>query len=141
MKPLPKQWLIGIAVVVILGVTVLINRTNAPDDAAVDATPTPSVSSAPAAVKPKPTKTPSTPETTSASGTYKCALGKTFTLSVRSDGTARVTGSDSSSGLVLKKTSAGIWTSDNGKVTVREIAGYTILVENNATTRDVCYLK
>jgi hypothetical protein len=79
-------------------------------------------------------------ETTAASGSYVCQGGKTFTLSVRSDGTARVTGA-SSANVVLKKSTAGIWISDDSRVAVREIAGYTVLVENDVTTRDRCTLK
>lgn len=79
-------------------------------------------------------------ETTAKAGTYACEGGKTFTLATRADGTARVTGASSSS-VVLRKSSAGIWISDDARVAVREIAGYTILVENDVTTRDRCTLR
>jgi hypothetical protein len=43
--------------------------------------------------------------------------------------------------VVLHKSDAAhIWISADAKVAVREIAGYTVLVENDVITRDQCYL-
>ena len=80
-------------------------------------------------------------ETTAASGTYTCAEGKSFTLTVQADGTARVTGASSNGVVLHKSNAAAIWISSDAKVAVREIAGYTILIEGDKTTRDRCTLK
>ena len=80
-------------------------------------------------------------ETTARPGTYDCADDKSFTLTVRGDGTARVSGA-SSAGVVLRRTEGpSVWTSADGRVAVREIADYTVLVENDVTTRDLCRLR
>jgi hypothetical protein len=139
-EPVPREWLIGGAVVLAVVALVILTGGGVWVGRNVQESPTPTDAvAAPGAAQPKPSN--SMPELTSSTGTYKCSGNKTFTLSLRSDGTARVTGSDSSGGKVLKKTSIGIWTSDDSSVVVREIAGYTILVENSVTTRDSCTIK
>lgn len=80
-------------------------------------------------------------ETTAKAGTYSCEGGKSFTLSVLADGTARVSGTSSSNNVVLRKSTAGIWVSADSKVAVREVAGYTVLVEGDVVTRDRCTLR
>lgn len=138
----PKQTKMLVGAVIVLGLVVYISgRGGAPAPAEESPSPTPSpTATAKPRTTPKPTATGS--ETTSAGGTYACAGGKSFTLSVKADGTARVTGSDSSNGKILRKTTGlGIWTSDDGRTSVRETAGYTILLENFVTTRDACHLK
>lgn len=138
-----KQAKVLVGAVIVLGLVVLISGRDA--GAPAEESPSPSASPS-ASAKPKPRTTPKPTatgsETTSSAGTYKCADGKSFTLSVKADGTARVTGSDSSNNVVLRKTQGlGIWVSDDGRTSVRETAGYTVLLENYTTTRDLCYLK
>jgi hypothetical protein len=89
--------------------------------------------------RPAPTPAPGDRhETTARPGRYACADGKSFTLTVQADGTARVIGA-SSGGVVLRRTTGtAIWASADGRVAVREIADYTVLIENDVTTRDRC---
>ncbi len=78
-------------------------------------------------------------ELTAKGGTYACEEGKTFTMAV-SGNTATVTGADVGT-VRLTKSEIGIWKSADAKFVVREIAGYTVLVENDVTTHDRCRLR
>ena len=80
-------------------------------------------------------------ETTAVAGTYQCAGGKSFTLTVLADGTARVSGANSAGVVLHKSDAAAIWISADASVAVREIADYTVLIENDTITRDRCHLR
>ena len=138
------QLMVGIVVVVLIILAVALSGKHQQNgEPQASASVSPSVSAAAGAKAPAKASLTPNPELASSPGKYTCAAGKTFTLTIKSDGTAYVTGgaNTATAKQVLRKTPIGIWSSADGTVVVREIASYTVLVENNVVTRDSCVRK